>query len=30
MNERIPQAAFYESLDFMYRLVTGVSRRTVP
>jgi acetylornithine deacetylase/succinyl-diaminopimelate desuccinylase-like protein len=30
MNERIPQAAFYDSLNFMYRLVTGVSRRTVP
>jgi acetylornithine deacetylase/succinyl-diaminopimelate desuccinylase-like protein len=30
MNERIPQAAFYESLEFMYRLVSGVSRRAVP
>jgi acetylornithine deacetylase/succinyl-diaminopimelate desuccinylase-like protein len=30
MNERIPQAAFYESLEFMYRLVAGVSRRAVP
>jgi acetylornithine deacetylase/succinyl-diaminopimelate desuccinylase-like protein len=30
MNERIPQAAFYESLEFFYRLVTGVSRKTVP
>ena len=30
MNERIPQAAFYDSLEFMYRLVSGVSRRTVP
>ena len=30
MNERIPQQAFYESLDFMYRLVTGLSRKTVP
>lgn len=30
MNERIPQQAFYESLEYMYRLVTGVSRRTVP
>jgi acetylornithine deacetylase/succinyl-diaminopimelate desuccinylase-like protein len=30
MNERIPQAAFYDSLEFMYRLVTGVSRKTVP
>jgi acetylornithine deacetylase/succinyl-diaminopimelate desuccinylase-like protein len=30
MNERIPQAAFYDSLEFFYRLVTGVSRRAVP
>src|SRR3954471_8719478 len=30
MNERIPQSAFYDSLEFMYRLVTGVSRRPVP
>ena len=30
MNERIPQAAFYDSLEFMYRLVTGVSKKTVP
>jgi acetylornithine deacetylase/succinyl-diaminopimelate desuccinylase-like protein len=30
MNERIPQAAFYDSLEFFYRLVTGVSRRSVP
>ena len=30
MNERIPQAAFYDSLEFFYRLVTGVSRKTVP
>ena len=30
MNERIPQAAFYESLEFMYRLVSAVSRKTVP
>src|SRR3954469_1710198 len=30
MNERIPQAAFYDSFEFMYRLVTGVSRRAVP
>lgn len=25
MNERIPQDAFYESFDFMYRLVTGLA-----
>lgn len=30
MNERIPQAAFYESLEFFYRLITGMTRRTVP
>ena len=30
MNERIPQVAFYDSLEFFYRLVTGVSRKTVP
>ncbi|MEO5567486.1 MAG: M20/M25/M40 family metallo-hydrolase [Gemmatimonadaceae bacterium] len=30
MNERIPQQAFYESLEYMYRLVAGVSRRAVP
>jgi acetylornithine deacetylase/succinyl-diaminopimelate desuccinylase-like protein len=30
MNERIPQRAFYESVEFFYRLVTGVSKRTVP
>jgi acetylornithine deacetylase/succinyl-diaminopimelate desuccinylase-like protein len=26
MNEHIPQKGFYDSLEFMYRLVTGVSR----
>jgi acetylornithine deacetylase/succinyl-diaminopimelate desuccinylase-like protein len=30
MNEHIPQKGFYDSLEFMYRLVTGVSRRAVP
>jgi acetylornithine deacetylase/succinyl-diaminopimelate desuccinylase-like protein len=30
MNERIPQSAFYDSLEFFYRLVTGVSRKAVP
>jgi acetylornithine deacetylase/succinyl-diaminopimelate desuccinylase-like protein len=30
MNERIPQQAFYDSFDFMYRLVGAVSRKVVP
>jgi acetylornithine deacetylase/succinyl-diaminopimelate desuccinylase-like protein len=30
MNERIPEDAFYQSLEFMYRLVTGLSRKVVP
>jgi acetylornithine deacetylase/succinyl-diaminopimelate desuccinylase-like protein len=30
MNERIPQQAFYDSLEFMYRLVGGLSRKVVP
>ena len=29
MNERIPQRAFYEGLEFMYRLVKSVSRPPV-
>ena len=30
MNEHVPQQAFYDSVEFMYRLVTGLSRKTVP
>ena len=30
MNERIPQKGFYDSLEFMYRLVTNLSRPVVP
>jgi acetylornithine deacetylase/succinyl-diaminopimelate desuccinylase-like protein len=30
MNERIPQKAFYDSFEFMYRLVTNLSRTVVP
>ena len=30
MNERIPEQGFYESLEFMYRLVAGLSRKVVP
>jgi acetylornithine deacetylase/succinyl-diaminopimelate desuccinylase-like protein len=30
MNERIPEEAFYDSFEFMYRLVTGLSRKVVP
>jgi acetylornithine deacetylase/succinyl-diaminopimelate desuccinylase-like protein len=30
MNERIPQRAFYDSFEFMYRLVGAVSRKVVP
>jgi acetylornithine deacetylase/succinyl-diaminopimelate desuccinylase-like protein len=30
MNERIPQQAFYDSNEFMYRLVTGLTRPVVP
>jgi len=30
MNERIPEQAFYDSFEFMYRLVTGLSRKVVP
>jgi len=30
MNEHIPQQGFYDSNEFMYRLVTGLARRTVP
>lgn len=30
MNEHIPQKGFYDSLEFMYRLVTNLTRRVVP
>jgi len=30
MNERIPQKAFYDSFEFMYRLVTNLTRPVVP
>ena len=30
MNERIPEKAFYDAIDFMYRLVTGITRPIVP
>lgn len=30
MNERIPEQAFYDSFEFMYRLVSGLSRKVVP
>jgi acetylornithine deacetylase/succinyl-diaminopimelate desuccinylase-like protein len=30
MNERIPQRGFYDSFEFMYRLVTNLSRAVVP
>ncbi|MGQ0649710.1 MAG: M20/M25/M40 family metallo-hydrolase [Gemmatimonadaceae bacterium] len=30
MNERIPVKAFYEGLEFMYRLVKGVEKNRVP
>ena len=30
MNERIPERAFYDSFEFMYRLVSGLSRKVVP
>jgi acetylornithine deacetylase/succinyl-diaminopimelate desuccinylase-like protein len=30
MNEHIPQQAFYDSMEFMYRLVGNLSRKQVP
>ena len=30
MNERIPEKAFYDASEFMYRLVTGITRPIVP
>ena len=30
MNERIPQQGFYDSVEFFYRIVTNLSRSTVP
>ncbi|HVT38022.1 MAG TPA: M20/M25/M40 family metallo-hydrolase, partial [Gemmatimonadaceae bacterium] len=30
MNERIPQKGFYDSLEYMYRLVTNISKPVVP
>ena len=30
MNERIPQRGFYDSLEYMYRLVTNISRPITP
>ena len=30
MNERIPQRGFYDSLDYMYRIVTSISKPIVP
>jgi acetylornithine deacetylase/succinyl-diaminopimelate desuccinylase-like protein len=30
MNEHIPQQGFYDSMEFMYRLVSNLSRKSVP